>query len=157
MNRFTPPIAFVLLASCIPPAPPPPEPMVVTVDLTPEAVLQRASRVIAESGWSVMVLDGGAGILRAERTARRAENEPWLRCEGNFGSSPESIGTQQMTSTVEVTVTVMETEGETRVRVVGRVTEAMTTALGVSHFDCVSSGAIENAIAESLETDGSRP
>ncbi len=153
MNRFATRIAFAALVGCVSPPPPAPKPMAVTVDLAPEEVLQRVSRVIAESGWSVMVLDGGAGILRAERTARRAENEPWLRCEGNFGSSPESIGTQKMTSTVEVTVTVTEAETETTVRVVGRVTEAVSTALGDDmHFDCVSSGAIENAIAEALES-----
>ena len=146
------------LAGCrpMPGAPPPPAPQVLFLAAPPDSVVAAAAEALTELEWNVGYNAPAEGVLTAERIRAQGGNARWIACPPDVTWWGPGIPR----STMRVDLTAKAGSEGTRVEIVASV----VSAWAVNKFDrvtepvtCVSSGAIEAALADALRERFRRP
>ena len=133
------------------PPPAAPEPIALHVSMDPNRVVTRSAQILTGEGWAVVVSDAPGGILRAEHKAEGDRNGDWIACENGWGRRGDrSSQTLSLTSTVSVHVVAKPDTAGSLVQITGTAEGKTAPMLIKAPVECVSSGSIERALADSL-------
>jgi hypothetical protein len=150
----------LLAAGCAGSAPPePPAPRSVDLSVKPDSAISAAARILRAAGWTVQLAEESAASLTAEHAGRGDENGPWMSCETGVGRTGDRRrATRELESKVSVRIRAEPAERGSVVHILGAIAEAWSrmpfndprSAFSFVRSRCVSSGAIEALVADSL-------
>lgn len=136
-----------------PPAPAPaPAPHVLDVAVSVDSVVRAAASVLTKLEWVLTSHDVAEGTLAAERQALYDRNSEWMSCpEGYVWTGAPGVRFPRSTMAIELEAS---RDGDrTRVRITGRALRAEAydpLTRSMERVQCVSAGAIERVLADSL-------
>lgn len=153
-------VATLCLMGCVPQSPTPPTPAALEIQssMPVSSALGIAGRVLSDAGFDIVTSDANAGLLAAKRTREKIGNSSYLHCKNGMGEEgkQQNLAAEALTTTVTVNITAQPTATGSSIRPAARVM-AIYGDTGVgrlpdSDTDCVSSGVIEQRIADALRS-----
>jgi hypothetical protein len=154
-------LAFFLSACAGSPPPEPPAPRSLEVGAAPDSAISAAAGILRSAGWTVQPAEESAAALAAEHEGRGDENGQWMTCETGVGRTGDRRrATRELQSKVSVRIRAEPAERGSVVHILGGIAEAWSrmpfndprSVFTFVRSRCVSSGAIEALLADSLKS-----